>query len=79
MLDSDIQKLNSIFISIFDLSEKTNVENLSRLSYPEWDSLAQVSLISAVANEFSVEIEGNEFEMFTSYNAIKILLENKGI
>ena len=79
MEDSDIQKLNSIFISIFDLSEESNLENLSKLSYPEWDSLAQVSLISAIANEFSIEIDGSEFELFTSYSAVKILLENKGI
>tara|TARA_B100000242_G_C42903580_1_gene419027 strand:- start:342 stop:581 length:240 start_codon:yes stop_codon:yes gene_type:complete len=79
MLDSDIQKLNSIFKSIFDLSEETNVESLSNLSHPSWDSLAQVSLISAIANEFCVEIEGSEFEMFTSYRTIKLLLESKGI
>ena len=79
MLDSDIQKLKLIFMSIFDLSEEENIENLSKLSHPEWDSLAQVSLISAIANDFSVEIEGSEFEMFTSYNAVKLLLENKGI
>lgn len=79
MQNSDLEKLKLIIISILDLGENVGIENLTKLSQPNWDSLAQVTLISAVANEFAVEIEVNEFEMFTSFNSIKIILESKGI
>ena len=79
MKNTDLEKLKLIFTSILDLKDDINIENLTKLSQPNWDSLAQVSLISAIANEFSVEIEVNEFELFTSFNAVRILLESKGI
>ena len=79
MKNADLEKLKLIFTSILDLKDDINIENLTKLSQPNWDSLAQVSLISAIANEFSVEIEVSEFELFTSFNAVRILLESKGI
>lgn len=79
MQSSDLEKLKSIFINILDLEDNQEIQSLTKLSQQNWDSLAQVSLIAAVANEFSVEISGDEFEMFTSFNSVKILLESKGI
>ena len=79
MKDSNFEKLKLIFIDILNLDENADLEKLSKLSQPNWDSLAQVSLISAVANEFSLKIEANEFELFSSFKSIKMLLEDKGI
>ena len=79
MKDSNFEKLKLIFIDILNLDENADLEKLSKLSQPNWDSLAQVSLISGVANEFSLKIEANEFELFSSFKSIKMLLEDKGI
>ena len=79
MKNSDLEKLKLIFVSVLDIEDNVNFEALTKLSQPNWDSLAQVSLISAIADEFSIEIQVNEYEMFTSFNSIKILLESKDI
>ena len=78
MNDSQIEKLNSIFKNILELKDDEDLTNLTKITNESWDSLAQVSLISAIANEFSVDIGGRDFEMFTSYNSVKLLLEGKG-
>ena len=74
----NIPKLNSIFISTLDLENDNNIEEITQLSFPKWDSLAQAILIAAVADEFSVDISGEEFEMFNSYKSVKLFLEDKG-
>jgi len=74
----NIAKLNSIFISTLDLENDNNIEEITQLNFPKWDSLAQAILIAAVADEFSVDISGEEFEMFNSYKSVKLFLEDKG-
>ena len=75
--EEDINKLKDIFINTLDLNSNEDFENLSKLSCIKWDSLAQALLIAAVADEFSIDITGKEFELFNSYKSIKLFLENK--
>ena len=75
--EEEIIKLKDVFINTLDLDNNEDIENLTKLSCLKWDSLAQALLIAAVADEFSVDITGKEFEMFNSYKSIKFFLENK--
>lgn len=75
--EEDINKLKDIFINTLDLNSNEDFEKLSKLSCIKWDSLAQALLIAAVADEFSIDITGKEFELFNSYKSIKSLLEKK--
>ena len=78
MKDENLSKLKSIFINALDIEEIEDIEELSQISFPKWDSLAQAILIAAIADEFSIDIGGREFEMFSSFKSIKIFLEEKG-
>ena len=42
----------------------------------EWDSMASVSLISLVSEEFGIEIAPEDYERFVSYELILDYLEN---
>ena len=77
MKSENIIKLNEIFVNVLELDDDQNIENLTKLNCLKWDSLAQACMIAAVADEFSVDISGRDFEMFNSYKSIKIFLESR--
>ncbi len=75
--EEDIVKLRSILINTLELEESDNVDEITKLNCIKWDSLAQAIIIAAVADEFSIDVSGNEFEMFNSFKSIKLFLEGK--
>ena len=44
-----------------------------------WDSLATVSIVAGIESEFGVTIEASEYERLTSFEAVALLLDEKGI
>ena len=75
--EEEIFKLKEILINTLELDESDNVDEITKLNCIKWDSLAQAIIIAAVADEFSIDISGNEFEMFNSFKSIKLFLEGK--
>jgi len=75
--EDDICKLKEILINTLELDENENIDEITKLTCIKWDSLAQAIIIAAVADEFSIDISGNEFEMFNSFKSIKLFLESK--
>ena len=71
------EKLNLILENILELDGSEEIESLSMISYPNWDSLAQLSIISALEDEFSIKISIKDFEMLSSYKSIKNMLTEK--
>ena len=77
MIEKNIQKLNQIFISVLELDENIHLDDLDlKNDYEKWDSLAHVLLIAAIESEFSISIEASDYENFTSYSAVKSILNN---
>ena len=77
MKDNLNEKLNLILENILELDGSEEIESLSMISYPKWDSLAQLSIISALEDEFSIKISIKDFEMLSSYKSIKNMLTEK--
>ena len=75
--EDDICKLKEILINTLELDENENIDEITKLTCIKWDSLAQAIIIAAVADEFSIDISGNEFEMFNYFKSIKLFLESK--
>ena len=75
--EEDIFKLKEILINALELEESDNIDEITKLNCIKWDSLAQAIIIAAVADEFSIDISGNEFEIFNSFKSIKLFLESK--
>ena len=43
----------------------------------EWDSMASVTLIAMVSEEFAIEVAPEDYEKFVSYELILDYLENQ--
>ena len=77
MNEIDEPKLIAIFRENFTTFDDETIKNLTRDNCLQWDSLASVSILASVSLEFSIEIDPNEFESFTSYSSIKTLIIKK--
>lgn len=70
------KQLKEIFLIVLDLPEETNVTALRRISCEKWDSLANVSLIAAIESELSVQLNIEQQDRFTSYESVRLLLDD---
>jgi len=75
----NIEKLRSILRTILEVSDDVPIEHVRQISCRRWDSLAQVTMVAAIESEFKVCITGREYERLTSFSAIQLLLEEKGL
>lgn len=73
------EKLEDIFRAVFELSNGVDVTRVRQISEPRWDSLAHVSLVAAIESEFSISVDAADALRMTSFNATKLLLEEKGL
>lgn len=71
------EKLTEIFQVILDLPPDLDVAHLRRLVEPRWDSLAQTSIIAAIESEFGIELELADMERISSFEAAKLLVNEK--
>jgi acyl carrier protein len=53
-----------------------DIPRASMVTVSEWDSMASVTLISIVSEEFGLEIAPEHYERFVSYELILDYLEN---
>ena len=79
MTPSNRAKLEEIFKVVLDLPANENVEEIRQLNFSKWDSLAHVSLVSAIESEFSLSLEMEDVLALTSYQAADLLLSEKGL
>jgi len=75
----NLVKLRSILRTILEISDDDKVEFVQQITFRRWDSLAQVMMVAAIESEFKVCITGSESERITSFSAIQLLLEEKGL
>jgi acyl carrier protein len=73
------QKLTEIFRAVFGLEEAVDVRRVRQLGTPTWDSLAHVTLVAALENEFQIAIEAADSLELTSYEAAANYLEERGL
>lgn len=77
MNEDAIDKLQEIFRIIFELTPETNVTQVSQMNAHKWDSMASVSLASAIESEFDINLDVVDAMRMTSYQATLLLLEEK--
>ena len=69
-MDGKEMRLTECFLSVFtDLSEHT-VASASSASVPSWDSVATVTLLAVVEEEFGVSVNIKELARFDSFSSI---------
>ncbi|HJP18046.1 MAG TPA: acyl carrier protein [Nitrospinota bacterium] len=68
------EKIKNIFVSVLDVQKEKIMEETSMDDIPEWDSLAHVSLVSAIEEEFDINMSMDEItSMLSVKNAIEIV------
>ena len=70
-------RLQSCFASVFPELTPSEILQASTRSVPKWDSLASITLISLVCEEFGVELNMDDFEQFTSFKSLMDYLSSK--
>ena len=71
-------RLEEIFRQVLQLGSGRDVSELEQSDVPEWDSLAHVSLILAIEEEFGVQVDAADAIELTSYDAVARFLESHG-
>jgi len=68
---SDIRdRIAECFANVFPGLPAPEVSKASILSLARWDSVAHVTLLSAIGEEFSLDISPEDFEELTSFELI---------
>jgi len=72
-------KLSEIVRSVLQLPDGSDVSRARQLGVESWDSLAHVSLMLAIESEFDVTVDIADQLTLTSYPAIRLYLEERGV
>jgi acyl carrier protein len=71
---SDLQRLREAFRTALDLPADAPVDDLQYQGNEKWDSLAHMSLVATIEDEFSVMIDTDDvIDMSSFAEAVKIL------
>ena len=71
---TNIEKLNKIFCEVFSVEKSSLNENFNNCNVEGWDSVRQLSLTTAVEDEFDIMLDAEDILEFTSFdNAKKVL------
>lgn len=60
-------RVSQCFQNVFPGLAAADVPRASQASLPQWDSMAHVTLLSALSEEFQIELDDEAFESLTSF------------
>jgi acyl carrier protein len=75
MHDEQFERLVGCFEKVFPNLSRSDISAATHYSVAEWDSIAQVTLLSLVGEAFGIDIDFEEFEGSTSFAAILELVK----
>jgi acyl carrier protein len=70
MQDACFERLAGCFEKVFPKLSRNEIPNATEASVAGWDSMAHVTLLSLIGEEFGVDIDFEDFEGATSFPAI---------
>lgn len=71
---TNIEKLNKIFCEVFTVEVSALNSEFSNTTVEGWDSVRQLSLTTAVEDEFDIMLDAEDILDFTSYENAKNIL-----
>lgn len=71
---TNLEKLNNIFAEVFSVDVSELNESFDKNSVDSWDSVHQLSLTSAVEDEFDIMLDAEDILGFSSYEKAKEIL-----
>ena len=71
---TNLEKLNNIFCEVFSVEASALNTDFDKNSVDGWDSVHQLSLTSAVEDEFDIMLDAEDILDFISYDNAKTIL-----
>ena len=75
----NLKKYNDIFCRVLNVPESVLTEKFTFKEVPQWDSVAHLSLISELEDEFDVMFESEDILHYGSYENGKSILKRYGV
>ena len=72
-----MKDINKILVKVFGVSEENISDDATMNDIPGWDSLTHMDLITAIEEDFSFELDGDEIAEMTSIRNIRKVLTTK--
>lgn len=76
---SNIEKYNTAFKEIFSVEESVLNDDFSNVNVGSWDSVHQLSLVTALEDAFDIMFDTEDILDFTSYAKGKELLKKYSV
>lgn len=71
------ERIDRCFLNIFPDLRPEEIHQASAASLLSWDSVAQVTLLASIAEEFGIELEMSDFDELVSYGLIVEYIEQR--
>jgi acyl carrier protein len=72
-----IDRLQALFITVFDNDSIRDTPQLTADDVDEWDSLSHINLMIAIELEFGVEFDPSEIQTFANVGELIASIEKK--
>jgi acyl carrier protein len=76
---SQIDRLRRVFRSSLELADDFDVDGLTYRGIESWDSLAHMSLVAAMEDEFGVMIDTEDVIDMSSFDKAREILAKQGV
>lgn len=73
------QKLKSIFSEALGIDESTIIDDLAYNTIPEWDSVAHMSLVAEIDDQFDIMLDTDDVLDMSSFAKAKEILRKYNI
>ena len=73
-MNNNKEKLNRIFSEVFAVEESALSSDFNKDTVEEWDSVRQLTLSTAVEDEFDILLDAEDILELTSYDNVKRIL-----
>lgn len=71
---TNLEKLNKIFCEVFSVEDSELTPDFNNANIDGWDSVRQLSLTTAIEDEFDIMLDAEDILEFTSYENAKQVL-----
>jgi acyl carrier protein len=75
----ELQRLRNVFRAALELPDDVEVDNLEYRGIEKWDSLAHMSLVASIEDEFGVMLDTDEVIDLSSFDRARQILEKHGV
>ncbi len=74
---TNLEKYNAVFIEVFSVPESQLNDHFSNENVDNWDSIRQLTVVSAIEETFDIMFDTEDIIGLTSYSIGKIIMSSK--